>query len=124
MRLPRFTTRRLMVLVAVVAVVITLGVESSKRRRRAELYAIRESYLHADAERRAAILAEVETQLAATVPGDSARREKTQWSIDQLRIELEETRRRVKHAAVLTRAHERAARRLWEPVPPDSPLTK
>src|SRR5262245_44557187 len=120
MRLPRLTTRRLMVLVAVVAVAIALGVESWKRRRQAELYAV-ESYLRGDAAKQAAILASVDKLLAAADPADLARREKCQRLVDEQRQRLQEARRRLEHAAALRRAYERAARYPWLPLSPDPP---
>lgn len=128
MRLSRLRIRTMMIAVAVIASLLTLGVElrrlsrvARERQRGAELHRLTEDNLRAAAARGAALLAAVETQLAAADTGDSVQRQMLEGKVHELQIDLETLRRQVEHAAALTRTHERAARRPWEAVPPDPP---
>src|SRR5262245_38985812 len=102
MRLPRFTTRRLMVLVAVVAVLLCVGRLVQQRlayQRLAAEHAISEATLRY---REAA-------QIRMWRIGKTARSE---WETSRTRADF--------HAA-WKRTYERAARYPWLPVPPDPP---
>ncbi len=105
MRLPRMTTRRLMVAVAVVAIALGIGVITMRMSRTAQIY-----------RQKAAALARAEVSLIKLIPEVERNGEDPEW--------LEVFRRRLVYAAAMKKKYEDASRYPWLPVEPDPPRPK
>lgn len=126
MRLPRMTTRRLMIAVAVVAFGITcerLSRVVEWRHRRAVEFSLRENRSRSDRQRVEALMGALIEQ-ANTSTGKSSARiplKSVLGKLYELKGDLQFYDREAEYFARLRAKYERAAWQPWESIPPDPP---
>jgi hypothetical protein len=128
MRLPRFTTRQLMAVVAVCGVASGLGVmawRSSVYRSLAARHSRHEEGMRREVEELEENLANVPDRIAKSrEAGDVEEEEAWLRGVTQWQEKLSPYRREIQRAGQLREKYERAARYPWLPVAPDPPEPK